>query len=43
MKALIDIVDDLKTAPHYNGTAGNIGENDKSMPIYYDELMVEVD
>ena len=42
-KALDDIVDDLKTAPRYNGAAGNIGENDESVQIDYDELMEKVE
>lgn len=42
-KALDDIVDDLKTAPRYNGAAGNIGENDELVQIDYDELMEKVE
>ena len=42
-EALNDIVEDLKTAPRYNGAAGNIGEGDELIPIDYDELMEKVE
>ena len=42
-EALKDIVDDLKTAPRFNGAAGNIGEDDELLPIDYDRLMETVE
>ena len=42
-KALDDIVDDLKTAPRYNGAAGNIREDDELAPVDYDGLMEKVE
>ena len=33
----------FKTAPRYNGAAGNIRENDELMPIDYDGLMEKVE
>ena len=42
-EALKDIVDDLKTAPRFNGAVGNIGEDDELLPIDYDRLMETVE
>lgn len=42
-EALLDIVEDLKSEPDYNGSKGNIQQNDEICFIDYETLMEKLD